>query len=161
MQNGVVAEDCGWCPFWEHGNIFKFGRVQIATKLTAIQSTILVDRAMSIDVSSTNPELEATSPSQPLPPTPPPYTPSSPPPPPPAQPVANGDHSTIVIALDMQKDPLVDIPEGDHSELEAPLHKYLLDMPNPAGDAWDVDVALCWLDTGTVSKLFYIYYYLL
>ena len=164
MQNGVVAEDCGWCPFWERGNIFKFERVQIATKFTATRSTTLVDRAMSIDASSTNPEPEATSPSQPLPPTPPPYTPSSPPlppPPPPAQPVANGDHSTIVIAPDMRKDPLVDIPEGDHSELEAPLRKYLLAMPNPAGDAWDVDVALCWLDTGTVSKPFYIYYYLL
>ena len=137
MQNGVVAEDYGWCPFWECRNNFKFEHVQIATKLTATRSTTLVDRAMSINVSSTNPQLEATSPSQPQPPTPPPYAPSSPPlpPPPPAQPVANGDHSTIVIAPDMRKDPLVDIPEGNHSELEALLRKYLLAMPNPAGDA--------------------------
>ena len=55
----------------------------------------------------------------------------------------------------MRKDPLVDIPKGNHSEIAVPLRNYLMNMPNPDGDAWDVDVGLSWLDTGMVSILFY------
>jgi hypothetical protein len=153
MQNGIVAEDCGCCPFWERGKVIQFERVQI---VTATPSTTLVGRAMSLNASSMNPEPEAAFPPLPLPPTPPLYAPSSPPlppSPPPAQPVADGDGSTLVVTPDMRKDPLVDIPAGNHPELEAPLRDYLLDMPNPDRDGWDVDVGLCWLDTGTVSMV--------
>ena len=90
-----------------------------------------------------------------------PLSPPLPPPPLPAQPVVNGNGSIFVVTLDMQKDPLVDISEGNHPEIEVPLHDYLMNMPNPDGDTWDVDVGLSWLDTRTVSILFYQNYYLL